>query len=807
MTLGGGDSVGKLFEGRYHLKEELGAGGFATVYKAWQTDLGRDVAIKIYHSFVADDEGFVQRFMREAQSLNKVSHANVVGIYHIGTSNSGAPYMVMELLGSNNLRRLLNTSPPDNLLALRIIRDAARALDFVHQNGIVHRDLKPENIVFVDRPDPLTVKIIDFGLARDSKTENQKLTQTGELLGTPHYMSPEQCAGQKIDASSDIYSLGLVLYEALSGQKPFDGDNAIGILYKQMNDPVPLLSDSVIKKSSHAINQLLRKSTEKDPANRFKSMGEFADAIQKLMDEIESGVEEKRAFSLSPKILALAILLVIACAAAVLVPKLKSSKIVQKVDPSQAADIEYEKKLSQAMEGTNLRSKIVRLSYFIEKTLSEDEQHQRAFHRSAIIRHLDELLAQAKTEKSNRWIFLCLRLKARLLSYRHNLLQSMALNKEAIKYCKKPDGSLYFDAVDCYLQLNDMDCLISDEAAIRDSANRCIEICKNPSNETFDIPEQQRRYLTRPAIIDKCLASLARSYMRTGELDAALDCSKRVFESMNGIRGTLFRPYNYCDALIMKQQKKEAMKVAAKICRNLTEHKTSLTEREDFETLVQMGNWYLVNDCPDEAKRTYLSAIKYADDCNNNLLYGANAVHWKRETAKLRVFLSDPKTHYIQLCTEHASGYYLRFCMWKEAIAELNKVIKFDVPENYYFRWARLYLYIAVLHENGLDAARKTLEIPDDKRTVRDLAEMARLFLLDKIDKKTLLAAAKPEEYSQANFLIAEKLLASGKKDAARKYFMNVKEHGDQADFNFKLTLMELELLDSGRDWLKDIHD
>lgn len=790
-----GDSVGSLFEGRYHLKELLGSGGFATVYKAWQTDLGREVAVKIYHSFVADDDNFVQRFMREAQALNKIHHENVVSIYHIGSSKNGAPYMVMELLGSDNLRRLMNESKPPTLLSLRIMRDAANALDFVHQNGIVHRDLKPDNIVFVSKPEPYTVKIIDFGLARDSRTENQKLTQTGELLGTPHYMSPEQCAGLKVDAASDIYSLALVLYESLSGMRPYEADSAMGILYKQLNDPLPMLSQDDVDGSFDKINRILRKATEKDPTQRYKNMAEFASDIQRAIDELEADTRDvsdlrRIYFDVKKFSTALAVLLLLAIAAFYFSQTKKS--MTPQFDKKEAKVTAYEKKLEQAMAGPSIRSKMVKMAYFFEKTVSEQDLAERASYRKVLLTNLDRLLDEAKTSKTDKWIFLCIRMKARLMSYKHDYLEAIKLTNEALRYCHKPDGSLYFDAADCYLQLAEIQVLVSlDENKIRENALKCIQICKEKGDETFDLPEEERRYLTRPAFIMRCLALLAQSYMRTGEIEKAIQASKQVFESMNFIRGARFFPFNYCEALFLAGKQKEALQAASKILYNLRNRKTSLTEREDFETFLLLGDWYMRHEFFDESKSTYKAAIEYADECNANLLHGANAMHWKKETAKLRSYLADPMAHYMQLCSEHAVDSSIRFLNWGAAVEELGESIKRDSRPSIYYKYAFVYRYLALLHTKGLEAALSSLaEVKkfDDGKEFPDL--LIQYFLGD-IDEKKLLAGTPLAEQNHAHFFIAEKRLAMNDKEFAQREFDFVLRNGDQAQFYYKVTLWE----------------
>lgn len=286
---------GDLFDEKYEIQSILGAGGIGTVYKARQLDLNRTVALKILHKYVGDDEEFKLRFLREAQALNKFSHSNIVTIYHLGVAANGIPYIAMEYIEGKSLRYLLNFNDRlPTLRSLKIIKDAARALDHVHKNGIVHRDLKPDNIVLVDVPEPDTVKLIDFGLARTEDSSSQKLTSTGALIGTVHYMSPEQCAGKRADHRSDIYSLALCLYEMLVGETVYQADTPIGVMYQHINSPPPQIQSQKVERFSPSLNEMFAKAMAKDPQTRFQSMNEFADCLDNITDELEGTPNSKK---------------------------------------------------------------------------------------------------------------------------------------------------------------------------------------------------------------------------------------------------------------------------------------------------------------------------------------------------------------------------------------------------------------------------------------------------------------------------------------------------------------------------------
>jgi serine/threonine protein kinase len=286
--------IGEVFEEKYKIEEILGSGGIGTVYRAVQLDCQRNVALKILHQYALDDE-YQARFIQEAQALSRLSHANVVTVYNLGLSQSGIPYLVMEYVKGQNVRRILSSvNRMPVLQALRIVRDAARALACVHEHGIVHRDLKPENILLTPVPEPDTVKIVDFGLARLANPQNQeqKLTSTGELIGTSAYMSPEQCKGRAVDSRTDVYSLTACLYEMIVGRRPFDSENPVGVIYKHLNDPVPAILASQVDLFHPALNKIVSQGMAKEAAMRFANMEEMANRIDETISLVESAGKE-----------------------------------------------------------------------------------------------------------------------------------------------------------------------------------------------------------------------------------------------------------------------------------------------------------------------------------------------------------------------------------------------------------------------------------------------------------------------------------------------------------------------------------
>ena len=269
--------LGKVFNQRYRLKEKIGSGGMAEVYLADDQLLGREVAVKVLHAQYAADPSFIQRFRQEAQSAANLNHPNIVNIYDWG--NEGEQYyIVMEYVEGRDLKEILRSDGrllPER--AAEIAAEVCAALQFAHRGNLVHRDIKPHNIVITNIGQ---VKVMDFGIAREGNGGG--ITQTGMVMGTPQYISPEQAQGLAVDGRSDIYSLGVVLYEMLTGQVPFDDPNPVTITYKQVReDPMP---PSVIDPEIPAtLEAIVMKAMSKNPANRFQNAQEMkADLLRFL---------------------------------------------------------------------------------------------------------------------------------------------------------------------------------------------------------------------------------------------------------------------------------------------------------------------------------------------------------------------------------------------------------------------------------------------------------------------------------------------------------------------------------------------
>jgi eukaryotic-like serine/threonine-protein kinase len=266
--------IGTILGGRYRLVELLGQGGMATIYRAHDTQLGREVAIKLLRPEYLRDPDFSSRFRQEAQNAASLSHPNVVTVYDYGEDPSG-PYIVMEYVDGEDLATILRRNgalPPNQ--AARIAAAVARALAASHARGIVHRDVKPGNVL-IGRDG--RVKVVDFGIAR--ALAEAQMTLPGTTLGSVHYFSPEQARGESATNESDIFSLGIVLYEMLTGQRPWEGDSAAGVALARLSGPVP---DPALVRGSIPpdLAAITRKAMARLPADRFASAATMAEALE-----------------------------------------------------------------------------------------------------------------------------------------------------------------------------------------------------------------------------------------------------------------------------------------------------------------------------------------------------------------------------------------------------------------------------------------------------------------------------------------------------------------------------------------------
>jgi len=259
--------INTLFDGRYRILRRLGSGGMANVYLAEDEELGRRVAIKILNDRHASDDSFVERFRREAKNAAGLSHPNIVSIYDRGEAE-GTYYIAMEYLEGRSLKdKIVADGPLPVPAAIEATRQILRALGFAHRGGIVHRDVKPHNVLLAQDSAERRYKVTDFGISRTSASQ---MTEAGSIVGTAQYLSPEQARGAPVDQRSDIYSVGIVLYELLTGQLPFTGETPLEIAMKHLSE-IPKSPSALRPEISPDLDMVVLRALAKDPAERFDS--------------------------------------------------------------------------------------------------------------------------------------------------------------------------------------------------------------------------------------------------------------------------------------------------------------------------------------------------------------------------------------------------------------------------------------------------------------------------------------------------------------------------------------------------------
>ncbi|MFZ5439430.1 MAG: serine/threonine-protein kinase, partial [Myxococcota bacterium] len=271
--------VGSVISGRYRLEAMLAAGGMGEVYRAVHVELGRPFALKLMRPELSQDPTFVERFRREAMTASRLGHPNIVDIVDSGRAESGQFFFVMEFLDGKTLSSLLDGGALDFALALELTTQIARALEVAHRAGVVHRDLKPDNLIVLQRAGQPVVKIVDFGIAKIvTPAPELKQTTHGVVMGTPQYMAPEQAAGVALDQRADVYALGLILFELLTGTPPLTGATAALVMSAHIATPAPPLPAEF----PAPLRELVARMLAKRPGERPASMTEVLQELERV---------------------------------------------------------------------------------------------------------------------------------------------------------------------------------------------------------------------------------------------------------------------------------------------------------------------------------------------------------------------------------------------------------------------------------------------------------------------------------------------------------------------------------------------
>ena len=299
--------IGKTVAGRYKVESMLGEGGMGKVYKANQIALDKPIVLKVLRQALLSDERTVARFQREAKAASRLNHPNSIGVIDFGQTEDGALYMAMEYVNGKDLHHILSREwPLPEVRIIRIVSQVLSALSDAHKASVIHRDLKPENIMVEQRRgDPDFVKVLDFGIAKimdGSGEDGPALTRAGFVCGTPEYMSPEQARGAQLDPRSDLYAVGVILYQLTSGLLPFDSDSAVGFATKHLTEvPPPPSKRRAEARISPAMERLIMKSLAKDPNERPQTAEAFRAELLAIDKERRASAPMRRGQSGMPR--------------------------------------------------------------------------------------------------------------------------------------------------------------------------------------------------------------------------------------------------------------------------------------------------------------------------------------------------------------------------------------------------------------------------------------------------------------------------------------------------------------------------
>src|SRR5690349_8282803 len=277
--------VGKVIDGRYEIQQRVGEGGMGVVYKARQMSIDRIIALKMLNAEMASDQQWVQRFYNEAKACSRLQHPNTIRMFDFGQTPDGRLFMTMEFLDGVSLRDALSKGPLAPHRVIKILNQCCASLAEAHSIGIIHRDIKPDNVFLLNMAgQPDFVKLLDFSVAKLLEGDRMK-TQAGVVFGTPQYMSPEQGRGLPLDARSDLYALGILAFEMLTGAVPFHDDNPMTVIQMHLHATVPPLPQSV----PYSVQQIVRRALEKEPSRRYQSSGEMMQHCQQVFAELTQG--------------------------------------------------------------------------------------------------------------------------------------------------------------------------------------------------------------------------------------------------------------------------------------------------------------------------------------------------------------------------------------------------------------------------------------------------------------------------------------------------------------------------------------
>ena len=590
---------GSIFDNRYVIIEALGAGGMGIVYKCKQVGLERIVALKILNSSLLVSTESEARFQREAKILSLLNQKNIASFYQYGVAD-GHPYIAMEFVGGQSLRSVLNQVLSSGLpwkRAIAIASQIAEALAYAHGQGVVHRDLKPDNIIVSGETENPNVVLIDFGLSSVTDPQNeelQKLTKTGDLIGSINYLSPELCKGLKPDSRADIYSLGVIIYEMITGHPPFEADSPVGVVYKHSNES-PSAFASKIQNTPAQVEAVVFRCLAKDPGKRYQTASTLLEDLQHLLkgefNEIDSSavnaVSGSRKNPITIAFLVVGIIALAAIAATVINWKQRSTS--SEVPAPTAAS---------STAGHTPEAKI--RGYFNLVTSPDKPEEQRA-----AIADLESLRPRLKGKRVH--LFVADYAKGRMLYILGDYPQAEEAFLQALKVCKEKDGTMVVNAIHAYLQLAKVYAGMSEPQKAIDTLMKARRIWDAMAlTENYPaFPLAPFRNVPKDDPVFYIPYMLAENYGKLGRFDEANKrCAEASFyaQKIKNTAAVIRSKLVSADLLALQGQPEKGRKQvdAIKITRTGDESDYELNRKQ--EACMLLGQWYLAHNERKKAK-------------------------------------------------------------------------------------------------------------------------------------------------------------------------------------------------------------
>lgn len=605
----------------YSLLEFLGEGGHGIVLKAINRALQKEVALKIIKTDLSDEmQKRVSRMQNEAKILAKLQHKNIVRVFQMGACLDGTPFLVCEYLEGITLAQYLKSKSqlsPSQLL--EVFCQTLDALSCAHENGLLHRDIKPSNIMIMtdSQTKNLEVKLLDFGIARDLESMESKplgLTRTIQISGSAPYMSPEQCKGERIDNRSDLYSVGCMLYECLSGTPPFQGETPMHTRYLQIHEQAQIPEDDKFAHTSSrsAVYKLCMQALAKDPAQRPQSAAEFEAALRKALPmaaERSSWSTKQSLLSKHWKIMLAAVSLLVVSGAVLF--------LAQRQQATKSVNLEHR----HSQPGRTLRphSKLVVLKELFNRHIRYTYHQTPASMAEGLrlLADLDKLISSLEAGETGT-AFSAYKIRAELENNLGFLEIAQRDWLKTLSYCQTKDHKPTFEAVDCYASLSEIARRNGDLSAAETLAKKGLDAAKESGGPA-------ENYLDLPAIIDfrsadtiaRCYKSLAETFQARSMRKEALQyriLQEQTERSTWGLKKSSETLLSVAMLLEESGEKNRALKLIRERAKELRELPSNEADLDDIVALSAIGRWFHIRNYKQDALLSLKLALQYATE-------------------------------------------------------------------------------------------------------------------------------------------------------------------------------------------------